>query len=310
VSELEILNGVSKRAFVRNRVWDGLGVSVETARNSLEVLDLSGLNWDVESREVVIGGINYPKYRGNVHAGTNELFGIVTNDYTVVQNRDAFAFTDLLIGEGVQYVTAGYFNGGRRAWILAKLPDDYHLLGDITEPYVVFSNGHDGRTALVVALTPVRVICLNTLNLALETAQRSWSLKHIGDMSMKLDQARQTLGLANRYYLRLSEKAEQLAEKRIDIDEMVDKLLVIPDGVSQRVEDTINLSKDWIKRQASVEDLRPYWNTAWAFVNAVSDVTTHLEPARKTANWREMRLMKTFDGLPLLDKAYALVNAA
>lgn len=74
---------------------------------------------------------------------------------------------------------------GKKIWLLAKLPDS-EICGDKTEPYVCFSNTHDGSGAVRVCMTPVRVVCNNTLNLALNTAQRAWSVRHVGDISTKL----------------------------------------------------------------------------------------------------------------------------
>ena len=88
----------------------------------------------------------------------------------VVQNEEAFAFTDELLGEGVTYETAGSLQNGRRTWILAKLPTRYIISGDEITPYLVFMNSHDGSGAIKAAMTPIRVVCQNTLNLALSTA--------------------------------------------------------------------------------------------------------------------------------------------
>ena len=97
---------------------------------------------------------------------------------SVVQNTEAFAFTDALLGEGVQYETAGSLMGGRKVWLLARLPREFIIAGERISPYLVFSNTHDGSGAVRVAVTPIRVCCNNTLNLALATAQRSLDSPH------------------------------------------------------------------------------------------------------------------------------------
>ena len=81
---------------------------------------------------------------------------------------------------------AGSLQGGRRTWILARLPQRYIISGDEITPYLVFMNSHDGSGAIKAAMTPVRVVCQNTLNLALSTAKRSWSTNHTGDIQGKL----------------------------------------------------------------------------------------------------------------------------
>ena len=107
--------------------------------------------------------------------------GVVTDRYRTIQNHDAFAFTDSLLGEGVTYETAGSLQNGRRVWVLAKLPQRYIISGDEITPYLVFMNAHDGTGAIKAAMTPIRVVCMNTLNLALSTAKRSWSTNHVGN---------------------------------------------------------------------------------------------------------------------------------
>ena len=109
-------------------------------------------------------------YKANIRDDNGSLLGIVSDRYKVVQNKDAFEFTDALLNHGVKYETAGSLNGGRRIWLLAKLPDEYYLAEEKVDPYVVFSNCHDGSGAIKVAMTPIRVVCQNTLNLALNNA--------------------------------------------------------------------------------------------------------------------------------------------
>ena len=112
-------------------------------------------------------------YKANVRDSDRKILGVVTDRYKVIQNQEAFAFTDALLGEGVRYETAGSLQEGRRVWLLARLPREYIIAGERISPYMVFSNTHDGSGAVKTALTPIRVVCNNTLNLALRTAKRS-----------------------------------------------------------------------------------------------------------------------------------------
>lgn len=172
----------------RERPWHGLGTQVEEAPDSKEALIAAGLDWDVVQRPVFTqDGVKVPGYFANVRQQDGSILGVVTSRYKVVQNRDAFAFTDELLGEGVRYETAGSLMGGRKTWILAKLPTRYIIQGEQILPYLVFSNTHDGSGAIKIAMTPIRVVCNNTLNLALNTADRCWSIHHTGDIAAKLE---------------------------------------------------------------------------------------------------------------------------
>ena len=92
--------------------------------------------------------------------------GIVSDRYKVVQNQDAFQFTDELLGEGVTYETAGSLQIGREFWMLARMPQQYIIAGDEIAPYLVIMNSHDGGSGVKVAMTPIRVVCQNTLTIS------------------------------------------------------------------------------------------------------------------------------------------------
>ena len=128
----------------RERPWHGLGTMVEDAPDSREALIAAGLDWSVVQKPVFTqDGVPVQGYLANVRQEDGQILGVVTNRYKVVQNRDAFAFTDELLGEGVRYETAGSLMGGRKTWILAKLPARYIIQGEQIMPYLVFSNTHD-----------------------------------------------------------------------------------------------------------------------------------------------------------------------
>lgn len=183
---------VESMFYVRQAPWHGLGVRVEAAPSSEEALRLSGLDWQVVQQPIMTtGDIPIPGYKANLRDTDHQVLGVVTDRYRVVQNAEAFAFTDALLGEGVKYETAGSLQNGRKIWLLAKLPDKYIIEGDQVEPYLVFSNSHDGSGSIKVAMTPVRVVCQNTLNLALASAKRVWSMR-IGWNTGKLGLAGRT----------------------------------------------------------------------------------------------------------------------
>lgn len=169
--------------YVRETPWHGLGTRVMEAPGSEDALELAGLNWKVRQEPIYTdNNLLIPGYKANVRDLDDKVLGVVTDRYKVVQNDEAFAFTDGLLGEGVRYETAGALLDGRKVWILARMPREFIINGEQISPYLVFSNTHDGSGAIKVAVTPIRVVCNNTLNLALSTAKRSWSMVHTGDV--------------------------------------------------------------------------------------------------------------------------------
>ena len=187
---------------VRETPWHGLGRIIMDAPASREALELAGLDWQVESRNIYSGtGAMIPGYRANVRSTDDAVLGVVSDRYRIVQNEEAFQFTDDLLGEGVTYETAGSLQGGKKVWMLARLPRKYLIAGDQVEPSLVIFNSHDGSSGVKVAMTPIRVVCQNTLNLALNTAKRSWTARHTENVLLRVQDARETLQLdSNKLY--------------------------------------------------------------------------------------------------------------
>lgn len=301
--------------YTREKPWHGLGTLVAEAPESREALRIAGLNWKVlqepvytENDELIQG------YKANVRDSDRKILGVVTDRYKVIQNEEAFAFTDALLGEGVRYETAGSLQEGRRVWLLARLPREYIIAGERISPYMVFSNTHDGSGAVKTALTPIRVVCNNTLNLALRTAKRSWSMIHTGDISGKIEEAKNTLFLADEYMSALGKEFENLRGIRLSEKQVMDYIeILLPveeNFTTQQKRGIERLREDMRMRYFDASDLKDIGNNGYRFINAVSDFATHSTPRRKTANYKENIFARTADGNPLIDRAYQMVLAA
>ena len=301
--------------YVRETPWHGLGTRVITAPTSKDALGLAGLDWQVvqepiytKTEELIEG------YKANVRDSDRRVLGVVTDRYKVIQNEEAFAFTDALLGEGVRYETAGSLQGGKRVWLLAHMPHEYIISGERISPYLVFSNTHDGSGAIKVALTPIRVVCNNTLNLALSTAKRSWSMIHTGDIKGKMEEAKNTLFMAEKYMDALGKEFDTLRMIPMSDDkvmEYIDELLPVDESATpQQIRNMKRLQEDMKLRYFEAPDLKDLGKNAYRFVNAVSDFATHAEPLRRTANYKENLFSRTVEGNPLIDKAYQMVLAA
>lgn len=306
---------VESMFYVRETPWHGLGTKVLEAPTSKDALQLAGLDWRVlqepiyTAMEELVDG-----YKANVRDSDRKVLGVVTDRYRVIQNDEAFAFTDELLGAGVKYETAGSLQGGRKVWLLAHMPHEYIISGERISPYLLFSNTHDGSGAIKVALTPIRVVCQNTLNLALANAKRSWSMIHTGDIKEKMQEAKDTLFLAENYMDELGKEFEALRMKKLtdkQVMEYIEILLPIEDGSTPQQEKNMKrLREDMKIRYFDAPDLQGVGKNAYRFVNAVSDFATHAEPLRRTANYKENLFSRTVDGNPMIDKAYQMVSAA
>lgn len=313
--------------------WHGLGRVIKEAPTSEDAIKLAELDWDVIPKPIFDEfGRELRGYKVNQRSSDNKNLGIVTDRYRVVQNREAFAFTDALLGEGVKYETAGSLASGKRVWMLAKL-ENTTLAEENIDPYLVFTNNHDGTGAVRVAITPVRVVCQNTLNLALGKASRHWSCAHKGNIQSKLDEARYTLGNAALYMEALEEEFGELKLKKVtekQVRDMTEKLLELEfDALfkkavkigkvidlkevlkQQKYEEKLNRKRtDILDIYYDKPDLKETEHTAFRFVNAVSDYATHTNDHRNTANYQENLFMRTVDGHSMIDLAHQIAKVA
>lgn len=300
---------------LRKPTWKGLGINVAEARSSQEALAMSGLDWNVYQQTMTAdNGVPILGYKANIRDIDDQLLGVVTDKYQVVQNKEAFAFTDELLGHGVRYETAGMLQDGRKTWILARLQQRYQMMGDWIDPYLVFYNSHDGSGSIKVALTPIRVTCQNTLNLALRKANRIWSTKHTGEIHSRMDDARETLFRAEEYMDELNNEMYRLADISFtdkEVDQFIQELIPLPKNASaQQEKNTERLWNDLKVRYHKAPDLKHLVGNGYKLINAVSDFATHAEPLRKTDSYQENLFAKTLDGNPLIDKAHRMILQA
>lgn len=301
--------------YVREKPWHGLGVEVKEAPTSADALICAGLNWSVIQKDVYTeDGIRIAGYKANIRSTDDSALGIVSDRYKVVQNEDAFQFTDDLLGEGVTYETAGALQDGKKVWMLAKMPNHYIIGGDEIAPYMVVMNSHDGSSGIKVAMTPVRVVCQNTLNLALNTAKRAWTTKHTENVMNRVHEARETLMLAEAYMSGLGREIDSLSKVKLTdkkvMDFMQEFFPVTEDMSDLAKKNNLRLLEDMKQRYRDAPDLANIDKNGYRFINAVSDFATHADPLRKTKNYNENLFLRTIEGNPMIDKAYKMVLEA
>lgn len=217
---------------VKEKAWHGLGQVVDRYPTSSEAIKFAGLDYLVEKRplftydtenhtadtDLIIPEVDVPNYFATVRADTEQVLGVVGNDYEVVQNRDAFSFFDAIVGggDGIIYETCGALGRGERIFITAKLPGYIRVGGDdIIEKYLFLTTSHDGFGSIIAAFTPVRVVCNNTLNAALRNMSNSVKIRHTQNAKERLLQAHQVIGISNSMAGQLNEIFNRWAKVRI-----------------------------------------------------------------------------------------------
>lgn len=305
---------VETMMYVREKPWHGLGTMVQEAVNSADALRLAGLDWTVEQNPIQLWqpelGEAIKNYKANVRTSDGKVLGVVSDKYKIVQNSEAFSFTDALIGGDVRYNTAGSLNGGRKIWMLAQMPET-EILGDKVEPFLCFSNTHDGSGSIRVCMTPIRVVCQNTLNLALSGARRQWSTRHMGNLSQKMGEAQHSLEMANTYMGELAGYAERMANTKLyrdKLDSILDELFPSDDEDSKQKKINNKRVRDEFYVCYFADDIKKFQNTAYGAINAMSDMVTHNAPLRKTENYRENNWGRVMDGHAVLDRMVEMVG--
>jgi phage/plasmid-like protein (TIGR03299 family) len=293
--------------------WHGIGAVLDGVPSSAVAVRAAKLDWTVTQTAVHAashGARPIPGFKANVRSDTGEVLGIVSDRYRIAQNRDVFAFADELIGTDqakCTYETAGSLWNGRRVFMLVNMPRG-RIVGDVYRPYLCVSNAHDGSAPLQVFLTGIRVVCNNTLSAALRTAGRKISIRHLGSMDQRKHEALRTMGAASAYFRELEAFAGELAEKKVSLFKVLNRLFPDSPDMSKRQlqsnRDVKELIGGILKKK---EDLQNFRGTAWGAYNAIADYRSNAEPRRKAAAWADNRMARFLDGDAVMNRAQEII---
>lgn len=285
--------------FVGQPAWHGLGVVVNEAQTSRQAITLAGLDWDVAQLPVRAYNPDADEYYGtdkiaNVRMDTNRVLGVVTSSYRVFQNRECFDFFDSIVGDRLaMYETAGAIHDGKVVWMLARVPKEYRVGDDLIQPYILLANSHDGSKALRMIPTTVRVVCQNTLNLALNRADSTSgvTIYHWPNLERQVHDARRALGIVSARFDSFDEELHRMIARPFDstdLDTYVEALFPEPseDKRTDRKMKSLEAVRDEVKANFDNErqTLRGIKHTAWAAYNAVSEYADHSRILRGRTN--------------------------
>ncbi len=218
---LNLNEKTGKHSFVAvgEKAWHGLGTYVNEAMAAEQAITLGGLDYTVQKQSIKTdGGILIPGNWATVRTDTNEPLGIVSDQYHVVQNREVFGFFDSIIDQGEAiYQTAGALGKGETIFITAKLPSDILVHGEQVENYVLLTAGHHGKTggAIQAGFTSIRVVCNNTLQIALKGLQNRITILHFSNAKAKLETAAKIMGMTSKVTAELNTIFNKMAEVKI-----------------------------------------------------------------------------------------------
>ena len=290
---LESVNGETAFASFREPAWHGLGEVFTEEVSTAEMLRKAKLNnWDVRLEDVEIpnqfsSDKNYSfVVRDNPFIlGNKDVLGVVGERYVPLQNEDLFDFADNLLDNGGRWETAGSIKGGRVVFGALALERETVLdpngVSDKINTYLLVNTSHDGSIAIQASITPVRVVCANTLNLALGnrgrngSVKQSFKIRHTQTAQGKVAVAREALGLANAYMDEFDKMASAMIETEItkaQFDKIVELAYPSPKDDSKKVSLTKHANKIDLINDIYVGDFNnTISGTAWGALNALTE---------------------------------------
>jgi phage/plasmid-like protein (TIGR03299 family) len=282
---VEIINGKGQMFSGEDITpWHGLGTVIPGLATAEEALIHAGLDWEVEMIQAtkMWNGevVPIPGRFSTTRMTDGKDLGIVSNDYHVYNNLEAFQFlnkiTDTNDAEAV-FTTAGSLFGGSRTFMVMKLTEGFTVGdNDAHDLYLMATNSHDGNQAFSVTVTPIRAVCNNTVTLALAQAKTKWSIRHKIALKDQAAKARDILQLGYTYEDAFEKEVAKLMEIEVTKDKfysVVDK--IVPASAVQHaitVEEIMNIweTEDTV-RMGGGED------NAWGAFNAITFFTDHKE---------------------------------
>jgi len=294
------------------RPWHGLGVVVEEAPTQKDAIKLAKLDWKVEKLPVFanVNGktVEIQDRYALMRMDTKFCTGMAMNRYNIVQNSEAFSFVDDIIKNekgAVRYETAGSLYNGKKIFLLVKMPET-KVLGDNVENYLFFTNSHDGLNAVKAGISNVRVVCDNTLQMAMRGATRTWSAHHTKSVKSKQEEAIRTLQLASTYIKEMPKMAELMAAKKVSVDKIVPLFFTKAELETESAQTAVMKIVTIAKQK---DDLQNFKNTAWGVYNALADFISH--PTGKSQFRSQDRKMDAFlKGHTILGKAQKILLSA
>lgn len=301
---LDINAGVASFVSANTDAWHSLGQVVHKADGSgltaLEAMREGQLaDWHTrklplfyttESGDQVGVPGRYATVRDNpVIRGQVDTLGVVGEDYTVVQNEAHAELLDYIADEsGAHFETAGALCGGRQTFLTMKLPSTMLVGGvDPVDTYVASINSHDGSMAFTLMVTPVRIVCANTLNMAFGNHKSMLRRTHTTNIMRDVrHQARAALDLTFKYLDEFQAQAEQMINTTLTqsrFEQLIAAEFGAPEGAAAA---TVTRTNNKLEEMASLfsdaftqEGVR---NTVWAGLNALTEWNDHLAPTRGT----------------------------
>lgn len=303
-------------ASLREPAWHGLGTVFSEEKTTQEMLDTANLsNWNVRLEDLEIPShlssdksYQYVIRTNPFDNAQTDVLGVVGQRYVPLQNEDLFSFGDNILDGGGRWETAGSLRGGRVVFGSLALERETILdpsgVADKVKTYLLINTSHDGSIAIQASITPVRVVCANTLNLALRSTKKkngvkqSFKIRHTQTAEGKIAVAREALGLANAYMDEFDIMAKAMIEQEVNAKKFNDIILA---AYPKPDKDSKGAVKKWENKIDVINDIYTgefngmIAGTAWGAFNALTERLDWYRSARGGNNESILASASGFD---------------
>jgi len=314
--DLETQNGKTSFASFREPAWHGLGTVFTEEKTTAEMLSAANLNgWNVRLEDLETPthltsdkAYQYVLRTNPTDNSQTDILGVVGERYHPMQNEDLFSFGDNILDGGGRWETAGSIKGGRVVFGALALERETVLdpngVADKVKTYLLINTSHDGSIAIQASITPVRVVCANTLNLALNTTKKkggvkqSFKIRHTQTAQGKIQVARETLGLAHKYMDSFDLMAKAMIEKEVSAQMFNDIILA---AYPKPEKDSKGAFKKWENKVDVINDIYTgefngmISGNAWGAFNALTERLDWYRSARGGSNESILASASGFD---------------
>lgn len=284
--------------------WHEMGTGVHGLVTAEEAIVAGKLDWEVVTKPVGVRMertfLTDQRMQAVMRADATDLTGVfayTSKAYQPLQNREAFSFFDTVVGEGQAiYEVVGYIDGGRKVWLLVQLPQHTFepVKGDVVQDYMLLMNSHDASSSVRGGHTPIRVVCRNTLNRALNKIRSdafNFRTNHIGDVSGRVQQAARLMAAQEGAFARWKDEVTAMVNTRFaaaDAEQFVLDLVQAERIVNNpgyeaasSIEELHAVQRPIAERltelveAGSGTDIRGVRGTGWGLYNAATEFADH-----------------------------------
>lgn len=293
----EFAPGIHSFVSARTSAWHKLGTTLESTFDAKQALEHAHLaNWNVrktplftfdENQEIIQADNRFATIFTNPVTNKNQFLGDVGSHYAPIQNEAHVDLFNAIVDQsGAVFETAGSLANGRKVFMSMKLPEGIKIGGvDQVDLYLVAMNSHDGSSPFRFIVTPVRVVCANTLAAAVRSNKGSFSIRHVANPAYSIQEARETLNLTFEYVKEFEDEANEMIQKQLDEDyfrRVVASVFGTENAKTDRQLEIAQKHVDGVMSTlATSTTLDGIEGTNWAGYQAVTEYMDHFMDVRK-----------------------------